>query len=89
MLYHTGTSCRESAHVHADATPTSSLLFRITHRLAPANTLSGHRVREHMAPCSRWQWLLRLCCWHVTGLDAAVSWRHSGQTLSIRPWQLV
>ena len=59
-----------------------SLLFTL------AFNLSGHGVRENIAPFSAWQWGLWACCWLTTGAYAVLSWRRGGQTLGMRPWRL-
>lgn len=50
--------------------------------------LSGHGVRENIAPFSLLAWLLWLACWLVTGVYAVLSWHRGGQTLGMRPWRL-
>lgn len=59
-----------------------SLLFTL------AFNLSGHGVRENIAPFSAWQWGLWACCWLTTGAYAVLSWRRGGQTLGMRAWKI-
>ena len=50
--------------------------------------LTGHAVRQNIAPFSALQIALWLACWLVTGFYAVISWRWGGQTLGMRPWRL-
>jgi uncharacterized RDD family membrane protein YckC len=50
--------------------------------------LTGHGVRQNIAPFSALQVALWLACWLVTGAYAVISWRRGGQTLGMRPWRL-
>ncbi|HHW4678294.1 MAG TPA: RDD family protein [Xylella sp.] len=71
-----------------DLLPMLALWLLVALLFSLAYTLSGHHARENITPFSLWQWLLWLCCWCATGLYAVISWRHGGQTLGMRPWQL-
>lgn len=54
-----------------------------------AYSLSGHSLRQNIAPFSAWQWGLWGCCWLLSGLYAVASWRRGGQTLGMRPWKVM
>lgn len=50
--------------------------------------LSGHPLRQNIAPWSALQFALWGLCWLLTGAYAVASWRRGGRTLGMRPWRL-
>lgn len=71
-----------------DALPVLALWMVVGALFTVGYTVAGHPVRENIRPFSGLQWIEWLCCWLVTGAYAALSWRHGGQTLGMRPWRL-
>lgn len=79
---------RRFAALFYDLWPVLALWMLISAVFTLGYTASGHATRENIPPYSLLQWLLWLCCWGVAGIYATASWRHGGQTLGMRPWQL-
>ncbi|GAB3734729.1 RDD family protein [Luteimonas pelagia] len=71
-----------------DLWPVAALWFLLSLVANLAYTLSGHGVREYIAPFTPLGWLLWIGCWLLAGLYATTSWRRGGQTLGMRPWRL-